>query len=250
MKKNTFMLAITVIALAFAAPVLAERPTIDVDGIIVLDYNQVIEVPVVLEIPFVGTSLHQFNHKSPVTTLINVHGANLGRTTIDAVAVGNTGDIKSDFVTAVQGNQYGGANAAVILAGSNIPQRLEINTTAVGNTLTIKGTDVDPSYGIVGISNTIQYNEHSAVTSSIVLRHNSFPRGRDPVLNASAFGNDLNISKMSVVNSLQLNEKSPVTASIDINGNRGRFGPTTLNATAVGNSARIRTNGMGGFPPL
>lgn len=281
MMKHTVLTVSIAAACLVSASTFADFPPIIIDTAIVLDYDETIDMTGAINVPTAvnlpeeaDISINQFNHDSPITAranLINntpsgVDGQAITSVKVDVTAVGNNASIDvsdtSPVIGAVQGNQNSMRVATGVIRGNRFDlddgEIVELNVTTVGNNLTIDAEDVSNVDGVkVG---TIQFNYESGSTARGSIVGNGFgvdapttpapapvtpPRGRDPVLNVTAVGNNLSTIAPTSGSMTQINRGSSIVATGLISRNVGFIGPVNMSVTAVGNNISIQQPTVG-----
>lgn len=196
----------------------------------------------------------QLNITSPTTARATVNRATVSGTrretvdlTVEAAAIGNITEVTTEdsrfsyeTVGSAQVNYRSATTARAVVRNSNIDfntVEVEITAEAFGNVLNVDGpTDkVD----------ALQANKKSATTAVAVLENINLRRrvrgpGQDPIVTATAVGNTMNLGDgVGNTSTFQVNYRSPTTATARVRNVRGSLGPTTVSATAIGNSLSV-----------
>lgn len=214
-------IAIFALLAAFlAGPVWAERPGIDIEGDVVVDYAVQIDVDV--NVDGAGGNINQFVDKSKVKAVSIVTRNDLSQSRkvkVDATAVGNTADLADGLVdVVVQSVQDSDVTALALVNRNLINPRANVKVTslAVGNNVDMEvggasitfnppgqgspsGPPGIPGIGIdAGGATVVQLVEGSNVTAVSTLNNNLFGcwwcRVVDPTVESTAVGNLANLT--------------------------------------------------------
>lgn len=222
---------VVIVGLLFAPTTRADYAPVVVNGSIVLNYDESIDVdhPINFDVDAANT---QFNHDVNVNAVSRVSGNdNLGEVNVNTTAVGNAADIDLGDATSVQGIQESSISARSVIEYNVIPNNeVYSTTTAIGNQATLNGNTV---------SNT-QFIYDSSVSAVNKVVGNDFGTvPLDPDLDTTAVGNAATLTG-SDVDSYQLNRDVNIGARSVLKWNGGSVGPVNIDTRAIGNSVTIR----------
>ena len=249
MKKTLLVSSISLAFSLLAVTAQADYADISIDSDIILNLDQEVDLTGAIQIPTVelewdaSNTIIQNNHATNITAVGTVNNnSSTGDINVDVTAVGNNVSVDlSDIsevgvIGVVQGNQETTVSAIGEINGNNIGvAEVELNTTAVGNNISISNvdTDVQPNLG------SVQFNYDTTISAEATINDNNFGVPRDPTVNVTAVGNNISSFDGTLSSTNQLNVNSTVSSVGQVNGNLGNIGPITVAVTSVGNNLSI-----------
>lgn len=227
-------LVVSVVVLAMLVPTTAraDYAPVTVNGGILLNYDQTVDVVHPINMDADATST-QFNHEIDVNAKsVLVGNRNLGEVNVDVVGAGNVADVVlGDTATVVQGVQESNISASSVARANSIPvDEVFVDVTALGNQSSVES----------GVVSNTQFVYDSAISARSEVSLNGFGvLPLDPLLNTTAIGNTASLIGDDVAN-YQLNRNVSISAESIMRSNRGAIGPVELNTKAIGNAVTIR----------